>query len=90
MRKCFLSQRQQIERWYLIDTLHCQVPFHTGANITIGKQYYCFLQYTKFIKSGWTILSTSQPETTLAATSGNISKLCSIVLVVSNFDQSGK
>ena len=66
-----------------------QVPFHTGASITVGKQYYCMLQYTKFIKNGSTILATNKPKTCLAATWTNASKLRHVILVISNFDQDG-
>ena len=67
-----------------------QVPFHTGASITIGKQFYCMLQYTRFIRSGWTILATNRPDTTLAAASPSNSKHQAIVLVVSNFEGAGE
>ena len=70
--------------------LHPQVPFHTGASITIGKQFYCMLQYTRFIRSGWTILATNRPDTTLAAASPADSKHQAIVLVVSNFEGAGE
>jgi hypothetical protein len=63
-----------------------QVPYHTGASITVGKQFYCFLQYSKYIKNGWSILETNHPDTTLAAVSPKHSKRQAVVLVVSNFD----
>ena len=66
------------------------MPFHTGASITIGKQFYCMLQYTRFIRSGWTILATNRPDTTLAAASPSDSKHQAIVLVVSNFEGAGE
>jgi O-glycosyl hydrolase len=73
-----------------------QVPFHTGMYVTLGKQYYAFKQYSKFIKNGAIILHSSQPNSTLVAKSGiehpQIVIVATNVLIdydVVNFDLSG-
>ncbi|KAK9807659.1 hypothetical protein WJX72_005628 [[Myrmecia] bisecta] len=47
-----------------------QVPFHTPTTVTIGKQFYALAQYSKFIRSGDTILATDDPNGTVAALRG--------------------
>lgn len=36
-----------------------QVPFHTGRTIVLGKQFYCLMQYSRFIRCGASILQRS-------------------------------
>lgn len=67
-----------------------QTPFHTGESVLVGKQYYGMLQYSRYIKNGWTILGTNHPETTLAAISPQNSKTQAVVLVITNFDGNGR
>ena len=59
-----------------------QVPFHTGTYVTLGKQFYAFKQYSQFIRSGASILHSSQPKSTLIARSGG--GLSQIVIVATN------
>ena len=59
-----------------------QVPFHTGTYVTLGKQFYAFKQYSQFIRSGASILHSSQPKSTLIARSGG--GLSQIVVVATN------
>ena len=65
------------------------MPFHTGASITIGKQFYTMMQYSRFIRASFDIIATSRPFTTLAAISPVDAKQQSIVLVSTNFDGAG-
>ena len=44
-----------------------QVPFHTGRSVTLGKQFYCLMQYSRFIRGGATILASSQHKSVLIA-----------------------
>ncbi len=44
-----------------------QVPFHTGRSVTLGKQFYCLMQYSRFIRGGATILASSQRKSVLIA-----------------------
>lgn len=48
------------------------------------------MQYSRFIKNGWTILPTNHPNTSLAAASPKHCKQQEVVLVVSNFDGGGE
>ncbi|CAL8471754.1 g11296 [Coccomyxa elongata] len=44
-----------------------QVPFHTGRYIILGKQFYCLMQYSRFIRCDSTILHSSQPKSVVVA-----------------------
>ncbi|KAL3131226.1 hypothetical protein ABBQ38_000524 [Trebouxia sp. C0009 RCD-2024] len=76
-----------------------QMPFgntsSTDIPIQISKQYYALLQallfvmqYSKFIKSGWTILDTSQEDKTLAAMYQHQDFTTEITVVTTNTDAS--
>ena len=43
------------------------MPFHTGRSVTLGKQFYCLMQYSRFIRGGAIILASSQPKSVLIA-----------------------
>lgn len=60
-----------------------QVPFHTGTYVTLGKQFYAFKQYSHYIRNGASILHSSQPKSTLIATSGQ-GQSSQIVIVATN------
>ena len=45
----------------------CQVPFHTGHSVTLGKQYFCLMQYSRFIHDGAVLLHSPQPKSVLIA-----------------------
>jgi hypothetical protein len=62
--------------------LVAQIPFHTGMYVTLGKQYYAFKQYSRFIRDGAIILHSSQPKSTLVAKSGG--ERPQIVVVATN------
>ncbi len=50
--------------------------------MTLGKQFYAFKQYSQFIRSGASILHSSQPKSTLIARSGG--GVSQIVIVATN------
>ena len=43
------------------------MPFHTGHSVTLGKQYFCLMQYSRFIRDGAVILQSPQPQSVLIA-----------------------
>ena len=61
-----------------------QVPFHTGATVAFGRQYYAFMQYSRFVRHGYAILESSLPELALVAASPACDARRRYVVVVSN------
>ncbi|KAK9843650.1 hypothetical protein WJX81_001138 [Elliptochloris bilobata] len=61
-----------------------QVPFHTGAEVAFGRQYYAFMQYSRFVRHGYAILESPLPELTLVAASPPGDPQRRHVVVVSN------
>lgn len=61
-----------------------QVPFHTGGKVAFGRQYYVFMQYSRFMRHGYTILESSLPELALVAASPAGDARRRYVVVVSN------
>ena len=81
------SQRESVDLIWL--DVYVQTPFHSGANVLISKQYYGMLQYSRYIKNGWTILGTNHSDTTLAAISPAHANTQAVVVVITNFDGAG-
>ena len=63
-------------------SLPMQIPFHSGVYVNLGKQFYGFKQYSRFIRNGASILHSSQPKSTLIAKSGADQK--EVVIVATN------
>ena len=59
-----------------------QIPFHSGVYVNLGKQFYGFKQYSRFIRNGASILHSSQLKSTLIARSGADRK--QVVIVATN------
>lgn len=60
------------------------MPFHTGGKVMFGRQYYAFMQYSRFVRHGYTILESSLPELALVAASPAGDARRRYVVVVSN------
>jgi len=60
------------------------VPFHSGTEAVFGRQYYVFMQYSRFVRHGYTILESPLPELALVAASPRGDARRTFVVVVTN------
>lgn len=60
------------------------MPFHTGTEAAFGRQYYVFMQYSRFVRHGYTILESPLPELALVAASPRGDARQTFVVVVTN------
>lgn len=72
-------------RWGLM-----QVPFHKPVHVALGKQYWAMMHYSRFIRRGFTILSTNNHGNVVAAVSPKSSagKVWPYLLVLCSPEQS--
>ena len=79
-----LVHGQQQNDCVLQNSALAQVPFHTGTEAVFGRQYYVFMQYSRFVRHGYTILESPLPELALVAASPRSDARRTFVVVVTN------